>query len=486
MLILAYVTFQEATTLNENLIEMSVEELAPLLEKKSISPVELTKEVLDHAENSQPKINAYMSFYRDDAEKAAQEAEKEILNNHYRGMYHGIPMALKDNLYFKNKITTMSSKIHKDFVSDYDATVVKKLREAGVIFTGKLSMHEYAWGITNNNPHYGPVRNPWDLDKIPGGSSGGSGAAVAAGSSVASLGTDTAGSIRIPSSACGIVGLKPTHGLVSKYGCYPLAWSLDHIGPMTKTVKDAAGLLEIIAGYDKNDPTSANVPKENYLSKINGDVKGLVIGVNEDFFFNQVDTDIDKLVRASIQSLVDQGAKVETVKIPTLQYAEWAELVTSLSEASAIHDTDLKNRPDDFGNDIRLLFELGQLPSAVDYLQAQQVRRQLKQDFQKAFEKVDVLISPTLPVAPNTIGDDFVDLNGQQVDLIDNIIRFTGPANLTGTPALSVPCGFKGNLPIGLQIMGPAFSEALLLNTGFALEQTKPLQGRKPNLFVQS
>jgi aspartyl-tRNA(Asn)/glutamyl-tRNA(Gln) amidotransferase subunit A len=486
MLILAFATFQEATTLSKNLVDLSVEELAPLLEKKSISPVELTKEVLDHAENSEPQINAYMAIYREDAEKDALVAEEEIINGQYRGMYHGIPMALKDNLYFKNKVTTMSSKIHKDFVPDYDATVVKKLREAGVIFTGKLSMHEYAWGITNNNPHYGPVRNPWDLDKIPGGSSGGSGAAVAAGSSVASLGTDTAGSIRIPSSACGIVGLKPTHGLVSKYGCYPLAWSLDHIGPMTKTVKDAAGLLEIIAGYDKNDPTSVNVDKENYLSRINGDVKDLVIGVNEDFFFNQVDTDIDKLVRAGIQSLVDQGAKVETVKIPTLQYAEWAELVTSLSEAAAIHDTDLKNRPNDFGDDIRMLFELGQLPSAVDYLQAQQVRRQLKQDFNKAFQQVDVLISPTLPVAPNNIGEDLVDLNGKQVDLIDNIIRFTGPANLTGIPGLSVPCGFKGNLPIGLQIMGPAFSEALLLNTGYALEQTKPLQGRKPNLLVQS
>lgn len=465
---------------------MAVEELAPLLESKSISPVELTKEVLAHAENSQTQTNAYMAFYDEDANASAQKAEQEILSGHYRGMYHGIPMALKDNLYFKDKITTMSSKIHKDFVSNYDATVVKKLREAGVIFTGKVSMHEYAWGITNNNPHYGPVRNPWDLDKIPGGSSGGSGAAVAAGSSVASLGTDTAGSIRIPSSACGIVGLKPTHGLVSKHGCYPLAWSLDHIGPMTKTIKDAAGLLEIIAGYDTNDPTSVQVPKEDYLSNITGDVKDLVIGVNEEFFFNQVDNDIDKLVRAGIQSLVDQGAKVEVVQIPTLQYAEWAELVTSLSEASAIHHSDLLKRPDDFGDDIRLLFELGELPSAVDYLQAQQVRRQLKQEFQKAFEKVDVLISPTLPVAPNTIGDDLVDLNGRQVDLIDNMIRFTGPANLTGIPALSVPCGFKGNLPIGLQIMGPAFSECKLLNAGFALEQTNPLQGRKPNILIQA
>ncbi len=483
-LILLSVIFLEVIILTTDLHLKSVEELAPLLEAKKLSPVELTKAILDFAEESQPRINAYMAFYREEALAQAQVVEKEILNGQYRGMYHGIPMALKDNLYFKDKITTMSSKIHKDFVSGYDATVVEKLRDAGVIFTGKLSMHEYAWGITNNNPHYGPVRNPWDLEKIPGGSSGGSGAAVAAGASVASLGTDTAGSIRIPSSACGIVGLKPTHGRVSKYGCYPLAWSLDHIGPMTKTVKDAAGLLEIIAGFDHRDPTCVNVTTENYSQQISGDVKGLVIGINEDYFFNRVDSEVEKAVRASIQSLVDQGARIETVRIPSLQYAEWAELVTSLSEAAAIHHSDLQSRPQDFGDDIRLLFELGELPSAVDYLQAQQVRRQIKQEFTQIFNQVDVLISPTLPVVASTIGDNFATLNGEKVDLIDNIIRFTGPSNLTGLPALSVPCGFKGNLPVGLQIIGPAFKEGLILNVGYAIEQTNPLKNRKPNIFA--
>ena len=483
MLTLDYVIFQGVIMLSKELISKSVEELAPLIENKTVSPVELTQAVLDHAEANNKRINAYINISRYDAETSAKKAEEEIANGNYRGMYHGIPMGIKDNIYFKDEVTTMASKIHENFVSDYDATVVKKLRDAGVIFTGKLNMHEYAWGITNNNPHYGACRNPWDLEKIPGGSSGGSGAAVAADMSVASLGTDTAGSIRIPSSACGIVGLKPTHGRVSKYGCYPLAWSLDHIGPMTKTVKDAAGLMNVIGGYDKNDPTSLDVPVDNYTN-FNGDVKDLVIGVNEDYFFNQVDSDIEKLVRQSIQSLVDQGAKVEEVKVPSLQYAEWAELVTSLSEASAIHHTDLLKRPDDFGHDIRLLFELGELPSAVDYLQAQQVRRQLKQDFAKAFEKVDVLISPTLPVIPPSIGEDFADLNGKKVDLIDSIIRFTGPGNLTGLPALSIPCGTKGNMPVGLQIMGPVFSEKAILNAGYALEKTNPLEGKKPGLVI--
>ena len=472
--------------LSKNLAAMAVEELAPLIEKKELSPVELTEAILNQAEATEGKINAYMEVYREDAIEDAKKVEEEIMNGNYRGMYHGIPMGIKDNVYFKDKVTTMSSKIHKDFVSDYDATVIKKLRNAGVIFTGKVSMHEYAWGITNNNPHYGAVKNPWNLEKIPGGSSGGSGAAVAVGSSVASLGTDTAGSIRIPSSANGIVGLKQTFGRVSKYGVYPLAWSLDHVGPMTKTVKDAAGLLQIIAGFDPNDPTTVDVPVDDYIGKVTGDVKDLVIGIEEDYYFNEVDSEIEQLVRTGIQKLVDQGAKVQTVKIPTLKYAEWAELVTSLSEASAIHHSDMLTRPNDFGHDIRMLFELGELPSAVDYLQAQQVRRQLKHDFRKAFEKVDILAMPTLPILPNDIGDDWADLNGKKVDLIDNIIRFMGPGNLTGLPALSVPCGFSQGLPVGLQFMGPAFGEAAILNAGYAFEQTNPLENKKPDLLINA
>src|SRR5690625_1038303 len=479
----ACVIYLEVTMLSKELISKSVEELAPLIKNKSISPVELTKAVLEQAEATQETVNSYMAIYKEDAMAEARKAEEEINNGYYRGMYHGIPMAVKDNIYFKDKVTTMSSKIHADYVSDYDATVIKKMKEAGVIFTGKLSMHEYAWGITNNNPHYGAVRNPWNLDKIPGGSSGGSGAAVAADATVATLGTDTAGSIRIPSSACGVVGLKQTFGRVSKYGVYPLAWSLDHVGPMTKTVKDAAGLLQVIAGFDPNDPTTVDVPVDDYLGKITGDVKDLVIGVEEDYYFKEVDSEIEKLVRAGIQKLVDQGAKVQEVKIPTLKYAEWAELVTSLSEASAIHHSDMLTRPDDFGHDIRMLFELGELPSAVDYLQAQQVRRQLKHDFRKAFSEVDILMMPTLPVLPNDIGDDWADLNGKKVDLIDNIIRFTGPGNLTGLPALSVPCGFSEGLPVGLQFMGPAFGEAAILNAGYAFEQTNPMGDKKPDLL---
>jgi len=468
--------------LSKDLISMSVEELAPLLKNKTISPVELTKAVLDRAEDSQDKINAYLSIYRQDAEESARKAENEIHNGNYRGMYHGIPMGIKDNLYFENKLTTMASKIHKDFISKYDATVVAKLREAGVIFTGKLNMHEYALSITSNNPHYGPVRNPWDVTKISGGSSGGSGAAVAVGSSVASIGTDTAGSIRIPAAACGIVGLKPTRGLVSTHGVYPLSWTQDHVGPMTKTVKDAAGLLEIIAGHDEKDPASVHSSTENYVKQITGDVKDLVIGINEDYFFNNIDAQIEKSVRDQIQSLVDRGAKVEPVNIPALKDAEWAGFTFSVSEGSAIHMNSVLSRAEDYGEDIRGFLVSGAFPSSTQYAEALKVRQELIQDFNEAFKKIDILISPTLPVMPNNIGEELVDLNGKEVELLPNFIRLTGPANITGLPTLSVPSGFNGQLPVGVQIIGPAFSEGRVLNTGYAIEQMNPLQGKRPSI----
>ena len=468
--------------MTKDLFTKPVEELAPLIKNKSISPVELTKEVLDHAEDSQEKTNAHLAFYRKEAEESAQKAETEIGKGNYRGMYHGIPMGLKDNIFFKNKVTTMASKIHKDFTPSYDATVVSKLKEAGVIFTGKLNMHEYAMSITSNNPHYGPVRNPWDLEKTPGGSSGGSGASVAADASMASIGTDTAGSIRIPAAACGIVGLKPTRGRVSAHGVYPLSWTQDHIGPMTKTVKDAAGLLEVIAGYDEKDPASVDRSAENYLAQITGDVKDLVIGVNEDYFFHDIDSNIEKSVRHTIQALVDQGAKVKEVKIPALEDAQMAGITFSVSEGSAIHMNSVLNNPEDFGEDIRGFLVSGAFPSSEEYAHALKVRKQLIQDFQETFKKVDVLISPTLPAMPNKIGNNFVDINGKEADVISSFIRMTGPSNITGTPSLSIPCGFNGHLPVGLQIMGPAFSEGLVLNTGYAVEKMNLLNGRKPVL----
>jgi aspartyl-tRNA(Asn)/glutamyl-tRNA(Gln) amidotransferase subunit A len=453
------------------LAKMPVEEIAPLIQSKQLSSIELTTAILDQAQRKNNDINAYIAIMHDQAKQQAVEADNEIAKGNYRGMYHGIPVGFKDNIYISNEYTTMGAKIHKHFKPSFNATVTEKLKKAGAITVGKLNMHEYAHGPTNNNPHFGACRNPWNLDRIPGSSSGGSAAATILGMASASLGSDTGGSIRIPASACGAVGLKPTHGRVSKYGVFPLAWSLDHVGPMTKTVKDTAGMLEIIAGFDQLDPTSINVPVRKYTQHLNKDIKDLVIGVNEDYFFNKVDSNVEKLVKQEINHLVDLGAKVELIKLPSLNYAKYALMTTMLSEPATLHHQNLIDRPKDFGEDVRTLLILGELTTAVDYLQAQQYRSIIKDDFREAFKKVDIMITPTIPFIPPYLGDDYAIRNGKKVDLNDEVVRFTGPGNLTGLPSLSIPCGLVEGMPVGLQIIGDAFQEDTILNVGQKIEQ---------------
>lgn len=468
--------------MTKDILTKSVTEIAPLIQKKEISPVELTKSVLEHAKATEESTNATMEFYHEDAIKQAVKAEQEITSGKYRGLFHGVPMAIKDNIFIENKRTTMSSKIHKNFVSPYDATVVSKIKNAGAILTGKLNMHEYAMGITNNNPHYGAVRNPWDLTKVSGGSSGGSAAALATDATFASIGTDTAGSIRLPSALCGTVGIKPTRGLVSLHGVFPLSWTLDHAGPMTKTVHDAAALLDTIAGYDENDPTSADVSTKHFSKAVTGDVNELVIGIEEDFFFLNIDARIEQLIRQSIDTLVSQGANVKIVKIPALIEGEAVGFHMSLSEASMVHYDSILTRLKDFGDDVQAMLDSGASPASKDYLNSAKIREQAINQFNDAFQKVDVIIAPTTPVMPNKIGEDLVDLNGEKVDFLSQMIRLTSPGNYTGLPSLSIPCGLVDEMPVGLQIIGPAFKDDIVLNVGYAIEQTNPLQGKKPRL----
>lgn len=468
--------------LTNELAMKPIEELAPLIHSREISPVELTNSVLSQVEKYNKSLNTYLSIYAEEARGDAKKAEKEISQGIYRGSLHGIPMGIKDNIYFKDKITTMGSKIHKNFKPAYDATVIKRLRHAGVIFTGKLNMHEYALGVTTDNPHFGPCRNPWDPNKIAGGSSGGPGAAIAAGMSVASLGSDTSGSINIPSAFCGIVGLKPTYGKVSKYGCFPEAWSLDHIGPMSKTVSDAATILSHIEGFDENDPSSIKTSPVNYQAHLKTDISGMVIGINEDYFFKDVDKLVEQTVRRVVKVLEGMGARIETVDIPALEHAEYALMVTDFSELGTVHHNNIKTRPQDYGEDVRVLIEAGQMFSAVDYLQAQQIRRKLKSDFKKAFQKVDVLLAPSTPAPTPDIGSEFVYINGNEVNLLDNLTRFTGPVNLAGLPSLILPCGFREGMPVGMQLIGPAFEEGKILKIGYAYERSNPLEGKRPKL----
>ena len=465
-----------------DLAAKTIGELGLLLRERQASPVEVVDAVCANVDARDGQINAYISRREDAARSAARKAEAEIMNGLYRGPLHGIPLALKDNICMRDEATTMGSRIHADYVPKHSATVVRKLTQAGAVLTGKLNLHEYAWGATTNNPHFGACHNPWDLNKIPGGSSGGSGAAVAADMTFGSLGTDTGGSIRIPAAFCGVVGLKPTHGLVSKAGVFPLGWSLDHVGPIAKNVHDAALLLNCIAGFDANDPTSARAQLKDYAALPSSDLHGVRIGINERYFFHNVDGDVEQQVRASVQRLQELGATCHEVEIPALQYSEYAELVTIVAEANAIHRDNLVARPQDFGDDVLFLLELGELLSSGDYLKAQQIRRQLDLDFAAAFRDVDVLVTPTLPFLPPPIGSGSVSINGSEAPFLDHAIRFTGPGNLTGLPALSMPCGLAQGLPVGLQIMGPAFGEEKVLSIAHALEKTQPMNGQKPAL----
>lgn len=470
--------------MSDDLAALPIHELAPLLESRQVSPVEVTDAVLENVGRHNESLKAYIDVYRDDALQAARNAESQISGGRYRGPMHGVPVAIKDNIYFADRVTTMGSKIHGDFVSSTNATVVDRLSEAGAVFLGKLNMHEYALGGTTDNRYYGTCRNPWDLNKSPGGSSGGSAAALASNMASAALGSDTSGSIRIPAGFCGIVGLKPTYGRVSRFGCFPEAWTLDHVGPMTRSVKDAAIMLDAISGYDPHDPGSLNLPATSTASSLRTSCEGMTIGVVEEFYFRDVDEEIARRVRAGIEVLREQGAEIRTISIPGLKDCEYALTIIDTCETSTVHRANLRDRPQDYSGDVRLLLECGELPSAVDYLEAQQIRRHLRTEVQAAFAEVDVIVGPTLPIRTPTIGEATATINGRDVDALENLIRLVGPASLLGLPSLSMPCGLVDGMPVGMQVIGPARGEQKVLDVGHALESTAPLGPHRATAYL--
>lgn len=454
------------------LASMSLSALSTEISAHRVSPVELVNAVFARIDRHDKALGAYISLYREDAIRQAQQAEADILAGHYKGPLHGIPMGIKDNLYFKGRTTTMGSRIHHDFVPDFNATVVERLAQAGVIFLGKLNLHEYALGVTTENPHFGTSHNPWNQDKIAGGSSGGAGVAIPCGMSIGSLGSDTSGSIRIPAACCGIAGLKPTYGRVSKYGCFPEAWSLDHVGPMARAVTDLALILDAISGHDPHDPASLRLPPTELAGNLTGEVRGKVIGLDEAFFFKDVDSSVAAVVHKAIHELESQGAVVRRVQIAHIAGAEYAITIIDTSETTAVHHRTLRERPLDYGDDVRFLIQCGELPSAVDYLEAQQLRYALRRDFRQVFEQVDVLVSPTLPIETPDIGQKTSLINGKHVDTISSLMRLIGPSNLVGLPSASIPCGMLHGMPVGMQIIAAPLQEATVLNFGLALERT--------------
>jgi aspartyl-tRNA(Asn)/glutamyl-tRNA(Gln) amidotransferase subunit A len=465
--------------------ELSLTTAASLIHRKELSPVELVRAVLDRIDAYGKRINAYIALHAEDAIQAARQAEDALVHRHPLGPLHGVPLAVKDLFFEAGRPTTAGSRVLQDFVPQEDATVIRRLREAGAILLGRLNLHELAYGVTNENPHFGPVRNPWNPGRIAGGSSGGSAAAVAASLCLASLGTDTGGSIRIPAACCGVVGVKPTYGRVSRHGVLPLAWSLDHVGPITKSVEDAALLLEVLAGFDPRDPTTSPVPVPAYSRVLGGGLEGVRVGVPKDFFTDpaEIDPAVLAAVQGAIHAMEGMGASTVEVSVPSLRDAPAVQFLTIATEASANHGGLLRTRGRDLGLDVRRRLELGEFIAAPLYVRAQQARRRLIREFADVFRHADLVVMPTLPVVAPSLGAESVAIQGVQKRIQPTLTRFTSPLNLTGLPAISVPCGFdSGGLPVGLQIVGRPFDEATVLRGAFVYEQASTWHTRHPPL----
>ena len=466
----------------EALISRPIHQLAPLLEKKEISPVELLNEAIERIHRLQPKLNSYITITEEEGRKAATEAESEIRKGQYRGPLHGIPISIKDLFATRGVRTTAGSKVLSQWIPDYDATAVARLRQSGMVLVGKTNMHEFAYGVTNDNPHYGPARNPWDPTRVPGGSSGGSAAAVASSQCSASLGSDTGGSIRTPAAVCGVVGLKPTFGRVSRYGAIPLAWSLDHVGPLTKSVEDAAIMLAAMAGADPKDPSTSSRPIVDYRNGMQGSIRGLRLGVPRQYFFEHVDPEIQKLVSAAIHELESIGATRVDVDIPALENCAAMEAHITLAEATSYHEPYLKKQPDDYGPTVQTNLEAGRYLLATDYVKSQRARTLLQRNFNEAFKRAEVIVSPTLPALPPLVGEVLVQSGDLQEHVIDAFLRFNIPYDLIGFPAISLPCGLSASgLPVGLQIAGRAFDEVTILRVASSYEQSTTWHAAHPD-----
>ncbi len=469
---------------DDDVLELSISEAARRIACGDLSPVELTEACLLRINAVDERLCAFIAVYRDAARQVAGAAETMIRAGHRLGPLHGIPLALKDNIGLAGLVTTAGSKVLADWRPREDATVAQRLKGAGAVIVGKTNMHEFAWGGTSANPHYRSVRNPWDVDRFPAGSSGGSGAAVAARTCFGALGTDTGGSIRLPSAVNGIVGLRPTIGRVSNAGVVPLAWSMDTVGPMTRTVEDCALVFSAIAGHDLRDAGSVNVPVADYAADLGRGVDGLRVGIIPGYFFEHLQAPVHDAVTAALRTFTSLGARVVDVEVEGIHGNISAQLTVESCEPSTYHQQWLRERPQDYGEDVRLLLEVGELLLATHYLQAQRYRALLRTRFLDAFKDVDVFVCPTLPFTATAVGATLVEiLEGTPEDMLSAIMQFTGVPSLTGLPSLNVPCGFDpGGLPIGMQVIGRPFDEATLFRVGAAFQTATDFHTRCPAL----
>lgn len=445
--------------------------LSQKIKAKEVSPVELTSSLLERISTIDPAVNAFIKVLEEQAASEARLLEKELMEGTIRGPLHGLPIAVKDNLETKGIETTSGSKVFEKWRPEEDATVIQRLKAAGAIIIGKTNLHEFAMGATTENPHYGVSRNPWDLERIPGGSSGGSAVAVATGMCFGAIGTDTAGSIRLPAAICGITGMKPTYGRVSRQGCLPFSWSLDHIGPMTKTVKDSSIILNSIAGYDVKDPTSSRLPVDVMYESLS-DLKGVTLAAVSEHFFEGIDHEVTKIVNAAINEMKALGAEVIELELEGLQEVLHSQKIIAQSEVASFHEPLLKNFKHLYGEDLQFRFQFGSTISATEYIHAQRIRNLFIQQLTAKMNelKIDAVIAPTNARPPYKIG------TIPPEEAINNMFELgrTPFANITGFPSLTIPAGFLSNrLPAGIQLIGRPFEEKTLFQIGEAYEQSQ-------------
>lgn len=443
-------------------------EAAALLKRKEVSPVDLVEAALARIERWNPAINAFLTVLADRARREARAAERALRRGVPRTPLHGIPVSLKDNFWTRGIRTTAGSRILANFIPDRDSEVAARLARAGAILLGKTNLHEFAYGATSENSHYGAVRNPWARDRIAGGSSGGSVAAVAAGMGFASMGSDTGGSIRIPSVLCGVVGLKPTYGLVSVEGVIPLSVSLDHAGPIARCVADVCIMLEAVAG---EYPKGSTRPSFRKLRK--DAPKRFRLGRPRQYFFDRLDDEVRRAVEAAVKTFASLGAEIAEVSVPSLPEAVEPSTNIALAEATAYHESEgyFPARAEEYSDGVLRRLELGREVRAVDYLRAFEVKRLVTAEFEAALTKVDALIAPGLPIAAPPLGQKEVVIAGEKEPVRAALIRLNRPANFTRHPAISIPCGFTpAGLPMGIQLIGCHWGEARLLQIAQAYE----------------
>jgi aspartyl-tRNA(Asn)/glutamyl-tRNA(Gln) amidotransferase subunit A len=464
----------------QDLTDLTIAEAGAKLRAREISSGELTDAYLARIERLNPAIHAYVNVTADRARADARAADAELAASSFRGPLHGIPIALKDLFDTKGIETAGGSKVLRGRIPERDSTPARKLAEAGAVLLGKTNTHEFAWGTTTNNPHWGATHNPWKLDRIPGGSSGGSGAAIASRMAAGTLGTDTGGSIRIPASLCGCVGLKPTFGRVSKAGVLPMSWQFDHPGPICRTVEDAAIMLGAIAGYDPADFATVPVPVPDYREGLEAGISGLRVGVPRAQFFGLLDPETRVAVEEAIEVLAGLGAEVTEVDGGFTREALFRAWMVCNAEGQAYHATWFPGRKEDYGADLNATLTIP-LPDAKGLADAYRASYDIKESMRALFETVDLLVTPTTLRTASIIGEEEVDVDGQRMSPGGAFAGNTMPFNIAGVPAISLPCGFDSEgLPIGLQIAGGPFQEVSVLRAARAYEAATSWANRQP------